>query len=261
MLDALYRLTDYIQYLLVAKDRHGVHSPFFYKLNDQVINKHAQNSIFEMIENRRRRMIKSDTLIDFEDHGSGNKSGKRKLSRITADTARAAKYGRLLFNILEYIRPEYSLELGTGTGITALYQAASLDPQRPLHSIEGSARLSEVAQFNAEKCGLEENIVFHQGTFDEVLPGILSQMPRVDFAYIDGNHSLEPTIRYFEMLLPKLHSNSVLVFDDINWSSEMKRAWHFIQQHPAVTSTVDIFAMGIVFFRRELSKEHFKIRY
>jgi hypothetical protein len=40
----------------------------------------------------------------------------------------------------------------------------------------------------------------------------------------------------------------------------MKEAWSTIKKHPKVTVTVDVFHYGIVFFRREQSKEHFKIR-
>jgi hypothetical protein len=41
----------------------------------------------------------------------------------------------------------------------------------------------------------------------------------------------------------------------------MKQAWSSIKNHEAVTVTIDLFAFGIVFFRREQEKEHFKIRY
>jgi len=40
----------------------------------------------------------------------------------------------------------------------------------------------------------------------------------------------------------------------------MKSAWSEIKKHPKVTVTVDIFYWGIVFFRKEQEKEHFKIR-
>ena len=33
-----------------------------------------------------------------------------------------------------------------------------------------------------------------------------------------------------------------------------------IKKHPKVTVTVDLFYFGIVFFRKEQAKEHFKIR-
>ena len=41
----------------------------------------------------------------------------------------------------------------------------------------------------------------------------------------------------------------------------MKAAWEQIKQNPSVKVTIDLFFIGIVFFRKELSKEDFVIRY
>jgi hypothetical protein len=40
----------------------------------------------------------------------------------------------------------------------------------------------------------------------------------------------------------------------------MTEAWQTIKQHPKVTATLDSFYWGVVFFKKELSKENFKIR-
>jgi predicted O-methyltransferase YrrM len=261
MLNEIFRLSDYLQYLLTAKSRHGVHSPFVYNFADQILYGKKQSPYFEAIEVARRKMLKSDVSIDFKDFGGGNKSGSRQLQELVQNTARDAKYGRFLYRLLLAARPEYALELGTGTGITALYQGAALSPETPIHTIDGSAALCDIAAYNASQCELDNNIVFHTGTFEKVLPQLLDSMPRIDYAYIDGNHRFDPTMQYFDTLLPKLHENSILVFDDINWSEEMKRAWLHIKNHEAVTITIDIFAFGIVFFKPGREKEHFTLRY
>jgi hypothetical protein len=50
--------------------------------------------------------------------------------------------------------------------------------------------------------------------------------------------------------------------DDIHWSSEMEEAWIYIQHHPAVTLTIDLFFIGIVFVNPDYKvKQHFKIRF
>jgi predicted O-methyltransferase YrrM len=261
MLNELYRVIDYLEYLITSDSRHGLHSPFIFRLADEIILKDERNVLFDLIEQIRKDMIKSDIKINFEDFGGGGRSGSRKLSDIASRTARESKYGRLLYRLVQAIQPEFSIELGTGTGITALYQAAALTAERPLHTIEGSAKLSEIASFNAEKCNLKENLIFHTGNFDLVLPQLLEKLPRVDYAYVDGNHRFEPTVKYYELLKAKCHNNSVLIFDDISWSQEMKQAWTYIKNQPEVTVTVDLFEYGIVFFRQEQEKEHFKIRF
>ncbi|MBD0257317.1 MAG: SAM-dependent methyltransferase, partial [Cytophagales bacterium] len=47
---------------------------------------------------------------------------------------------------------------------------------------------------------------------------------------------------------------------DIYWSAEMMSAWEEIKRHPAVTLTVDLFHVGLVFFRRKQPKQHFTLR-
>jgi predicted O-methyltransferase YrrM len=95
-----------------------------------------------------------------------------------------------------------------------------------------------------------------------VLPDILPSLPALDLVYIDGNHRYEPTVRYFQQMLPYLHEYSIVVFDDIHWSPEMEQAWEAIKRHPQVQYTIDIFFLGFVFFRKEFKvKQHFSIRF
>ncbi len=262
MFPSVFRVTDYLTYLLTSVNRHGIHSPFVFNFNEKIIQGKDAHDLFDPIETLRRKMIKSKAEIDFVDFGSGNKTGKRKISEIADSTAKQARYGRFLYRLLATLQPQYSLELGTGTGIASLYQACAFNEFFPLHSIEGSPKLAEIAAYNAEMLGIQDRIHFHVGRFEDKLPEILSLFPRLDYVFIDGNHSYEPTIKYFNTLKKHSHSGTVLVFDDINWSEEMKRAWSVIKNDGDVTLTIDIFALGLVFFRKEnQEKENFIIRY
>jgi predicted O-methyltransferase YrrM len=84
----------------------------------------------------------------------------------------------------------------------------------------------------------------------------------IDLAFIDGNHRQEPTERYFKEILNNINNDSVIIFDDIHWSADMEKAWENIKNDPAVRCTVDLFFIGIVFFRQEFKeKQHFTIRF
>ena len=83
----------------------------------------------------------------------------------------------------------------------------------------------------------------------------------LDLVFIDANHKSEAVLRYFELCLNKINKDSILIFDDIYWSSDMEMAWQIIKNHSLVTSTIDIFEMGIVFFNSNLNKTHYKMRY
>jgi predicted O-methyltransferase YrrM len=99
------------------------------------------------------------------------------------------------------------------------------------------------------------------GNLDETLVPALQEVERLDFAFFDGNHRYEPTMRYFEACLSRHHEHSVFVFDDLYWSAEMARAWRDIKRHPQVGQTVDLFHIGLVFFRKSQPKENFTLQF
>ncbi|MFM6924650.1 MAG: class I SAM-dependent methyltransferase, partial [Ferruginibacter sp.] len=98
--------------------------------------------------------------------------------------------------------------------------------------------------------------------FAKTLSPLLLNLTEINFAFIDGNHRKAPTLDYFNELLKHKTPATILVFDDIHWSTEMEEAWTMIKEHPAVTLTIDLFFISIVFFNPDINhKQHFTIRY
>ena len=165
-----------------------------------------------------------------------------------------------MFRLVKHYQPKNIVELGTSLGITIAYFSKA-NPLANIFTIEGSETIAEIAKQNFQKLGCL-NIQSLVGNFDDLLPTVINQRPMVDFAYIDGNHRLKPTLNYFEHFLTKANNNSILIFDDIHWSKEMEEAWEKIKAHPSVRCTVDIFFLGFVFFRQEFKeKQNFTIRF
>ena len=162
--------------------------------------------------------------------------------------------------MVKYYQPATVVELGTSLGITTSYLSlAKADAN--LITMEGSGEIARIAKLNFKTLGLK-NIELIEGNFDNTLSPNVSRLSSVDFAFIDGNHRKEPTERYFRELLPKTNNDSILVFDDIHWSSEMEAAWETIKNNTAVTCSIDLFFIGLVFFRKEFQeKQHFRIRF
>ena len=48
-----------------------------------------------------------------------------------------------------------------------------------------------------------------------------------------------------------------MIFDDIYWSKGMTEAWKTIIKHPSVSLSIDTFFWGIVFFNKDIEKEHY----
>jgi predicted O-methyltransferase YrrM len=257
-----FQAKTYLSYLLKAKSLHGTHSPFVYQLLDKVIYDKNQKPEFKDIEKLRKDLLKDKREISITDLGAGssvNSSKKRKVKDIAKNSAKAPKLAQLLFRLVQYFQPENILELGTSLGISTAYLSKA-NEQAKVTTIEGCPETAKVAQENFSKLNLE-NVNLLQGNFDDVLPQHLAQIEKLDFVFIDGNHQEKPTIDYFEKCLEKSHDDSIFIFDDIHWSAGMEAAWTHIKAHEKVTVSLDLYFIGIVFFRKEQVKEDFVVRF
>jgi predicted O-methyltransferase YrrM len=211
----------------------------------------------------RNQLLNDSTLLEVEDFGAGSvidKKGERSISSIMKNAAKPKKFGQLLFRMVKYHQPLLVLELGTSLGITTSYLSLA-KPNARLITMEGSKEISEVAKTNFQNLGLK-SIELVEGNFDNTLSSVVHGLSAVDFAFIDGNHRKEPTERYFKELLAKTNNDSIIVFDDIHWSKEMEAAWDTIKKDATVTCSIDLFFIGIVFFRKEFKeKQDFVIRF
>jgi predicted O-methyltransferase YrrM len=252
----LYTAKQYLKYYFKAKNLHGVHSPFVYTFNEQVLNDKRDFYAFTQIEQLRKDYLKDTTVIDMEDLGAGShKSGKtqKSISQIAKSAARTSYYGQLLFRIQQYYQYEQVLELGTSLGIGLSYLSKAYSAAK-IVSIEGSKNISGIAQQHLAKLEIQ-NVDYRVGNFNDVLPTLISSGYKPNMVVIDGNHRYEATKKYFEMLWPILPDNALLVFDDIYWSEGMTRAWEEIKSHKDVFVTVDVFQFGLVFKRPEFTEQ------
>lgn len=260
------RLTGkYLSYFLKSSNGkgHGTHSPFIYSFITKLLKDKTRYPEYSIVEKLRMDLLSDSRMFIVEDFGAGSKFLKkheRSIKSIARNAAKSKKYGQLLFRMIRYYQPVNILELGTSLGITTSYLSLA-KPDAKLLTMEGASAIAAVANHSFKRLGLS-NINIVEGNFDDKLEAVLSKFESLDFVFVDGNHRKEPTERYFHQLLPKLHNDSILVFDDIHWSREMEDAWETIKNHPAVRCTVDLFFIGIVFVRKEFKeKQHFQIRF
>jgi predicted O-methyltransferase YrrM len=170
------------------------------------------------------------------------------------------KYGKLLSRIIAYYNPQTIVELGTSFGIGTLYLSAQMDSTARLFTIEGDKTVSEIANKYIGEI-TSKNISFINNRFEDSLPQLIVNEKVFDFVFFDGNHSEKATIEYFEQCMININEESVFVFDDIHWSKGMENAWNCIQKHPKTKVCLDLFQFGIVFFRKELAKQNYIIRF
>lgn len=253
---------DYLSFLLRAKTRHGTHSPFIYQMVDQVIYDRSVPACASNIEGSRHTLLQDDRRIDIadQDDRSASLAGKlEKVKHIARYTLLQPRYAQLLYRIASCYGPGNLLEIGSSLGITTAYLASSR-PENTVYTIEEcrplSATAAEVLRDN--QCG---NVALITGNFENTLPELSEDPGKFGFVYISGRYSPDTTLRYFELLLPFVTEDAVVVIEKMYRNNDMKAVWSAIQQHAQVTVTVDLFRIGLIFFKKGQAKEHFSIRF
>ncbi len=254
----------YLQHSFKARSEYTIHSPFVYNFYHNILQNEEPFHQYRFLHKVRRELNTRAQYIKRKDMGSRAKEficDQRfvRVKDIAKRSSVSAKKGELLFRIAQAYQPAHVLELGTSLGISAMYFSQAV-PESKIITIEACLDSVNVARSNFDHYGMK-NITLIPGTFEEKLAFALNQIHPVDMVFFDGNHKKEPTLRYFEQCLQHIHPGSVFIFDDIHWSSDMGKAWDAIRRHPLVKVTIDLYYLGIVFFKEELSKENFRFRF
>lgn len=204
-------ICDYLKHRFTAKTRHGTHSPFVYKLTDEVIYDFKSKDIYKTLE-RDRKKLSNDA--------SGTQKGQ--LSKVNSPLL-----DQLIYRIAKHQQVVQFTELENTSAITSAYLAAA-------------------AAAGGQK---------------DTADNITGNTAAVDLLYIGSCVNKSLLLTYFYEYLPKFHERSLLIIKDIYKNEGLKEAWKEIKANEQVAITVDLFWIGLVYFRKGQAKEHFKIRF
>jgi predicted O-methyltransferase YrrM len=255
-------IKQYLHYTWISKSKYRIHSPFVFQFIGNILES-KDNSVFSINKKIIKYYSKNiNTVSIVENAGSGSKTLGTKAVEIQEYIKKVGlpeKYGKVLANISKFYACKNIIELGTSLGISTTYLASNTKSE--IYTIEANPSI-----YKMSKEALTSMEITHvhciNGYFDEELPKLLQDLQNVSLVFIDGDHNKEATLRYFNMCLHHIDEASILVFDDIYWSEEMKEAWEEIKKHEKVRLSIDLFRMGIVFFRKEqFVKEDFVLWY
>ena len=270
VVDALYRIGTWITHSATAWNTAGesIHSPYLFEWVRMVMYDSHAYYAWAQIEKRREAMLRAPKLIDYVDFGSGANQGtsrKRMVSDIAKTDLEPRLYGELLFRLVNWlghqVREEEGrdlniIELGTSLGITAAYLAMA-DSRNHVLTFDGCPAVMDMARFNWTKLGIR-NITGVVGDIDDTLALHLSDT--VDIAFIDANHTKEAALRYFDAIAAHVSCKSVVILDDIYHNRDMHTAWQTVCERQDVTSTMDLWKMGLVFFDPDYLHKNYKLR-
>lgn len=259
-----HRIKSALQYTLFAKHKngYGIHSPFVFKLITEVFKAPIDKSELKQINQIRNKLIQSKNKINLRDIGASaqkNNNTLKKVSLIHKSSSVSKKYGELLYRLVKFNKPTVILETGTCFGISTSYLSKAA-PHATINSIEADSNKCEIAKQNFKALKLK-NIEIFPNSIDDILPDILKKVKNLDFVFLDANHTYIALKKYFELIVKHIHNESIIVLDDIHWSKEMEKGWNEIKQSKEVSLSIDLDQFGILFFRKESSKENFIIKY
>jgi predicted O-methyltransferase YrrM len=263
MLRKLKIALSYLAFRIKAKSRagHSIHSPFVYSFVREVIYERSRSEELERAHNFREIVRKSNLRLSTSKFGSGSKSlgSTSDIKKLVDRSSVSKRVGAILFRLVKWNNPKTILEIGTSVGVSVAYLAAA-NPNTQIITLEGDEQRASFARKMLDEQGLK-NVKLLPDDFSQTLPKALEALDTVDLVFVDGNHSLTPTIDYFNQILKKVNQHSVIVFDDIRWSQEMFSAWQHVANHSSVSVSIDMFSLGLVFFRKGIPKQHFAVNF
>lgn len=260
MKNTFYRISRFFGHQLKARHSkgYGVHSPYlFHFVRFLMMEKHPY-AVFNRIEKERQKLLHSNEIICKTDLGTGV-SRKVKVRTIAASSLSSRKMGQLLFRLIENFQFRNVLELGTSLGIATAYLASG-NSEIKCCTIEGCPETSRKASEVFNNLELS-NIELITGDIAQSLPCVLNELGSVDLVFMDANHTFGAVCSYFAQIEPYLSQNAIVVVDDIYWSPDMTKAWHQLTKSDKVTGAFDLYRAGILFFKPELNKMVYKLRF
>lgn len=217
-----------LKYLWQRKSEYSIHSPFVYDFMKKVLYDRGSNRDYDL-------MLRISRLLD----------GKKYPTR------RRRKEGRLLYRLVRYLEPETVLTFGQ---LSALNTSALA-----LGNLQTKVYLEQSSDFleTLNSMGVVNvNLIRHDGNEEE-------QFERVNtgFVFYALDDFGDDTWNNLEDGFGTVDEDTVLVFEGIHHSRHTETAWEAIKANEDVTVTMDLYCIGIVFFREGIEKQDFVLKY
>lgn len=214
--------------MLQRKSKYKVHSPFVYDFMTKVLYDKGTNRDYDT-------MLRISRLLD----------GKKFPTRARR------KEARLLYRLVNYLEPEAVVSFGTLSALnTTALALGNLQTKVYLdHSADFLETMNSMGVVNV-------NLLRRDKPEREQLERLT-----LDFVFFGLNDFGEDTWNKLEEALTQANEETVLIFEGIHHSNRTEAAWEAIVADEDVTLSIDVYTLGIVFFREGVEKQEFVLKY
>ena len=221
-------MTSYLKYLLHRKSEYGIHSPFVYDFMCKVLNDSGSNRDYDTIYRVAR-------LLD-----------KRKYIHYNL-----RKQSRLLYRMVRYFEPDSVVSFGRLTALNTTALALG-HLQTKIYLEQSDDFLETLNSMGIVNVNLIQPAEFDSEHFRRLNTG---------FVFFSRASFEDDTWDYLVDCLNYKTADSVFVFEGIHYNKAMEDAWEEIKGNEDVSVTLDLYCIGMVFFREGIEKQDFVLKY
>ena len=128
------------------------------------------------------------------------------------------------------------IEFGTAFGVSGMYWLAGIG-EGHLYTFEPNEDWANYAAGNLAAISPRHTLT--RGTFEENGPDVIKARS-ADIAFIDAIHTSEFVYSQFEILKPLMKNHALILFDDINFSDDMRQCWTNIASSKDLTASATL---------------------
>jgi len=210
-------------------------------------NNPKEKKLFETLNQFRADLYTDNRKISFDEIGS---TAVMTVSEVAKRAASPEIWTRFFYQLSKSNRINKVLEIGTNLGVSGQYFLKALEGKKNAKfvTLEGVKGLCDIAEQRFAALSTDQYFEVVHGLYDQTLISIVNKDIHFDLLFIDGNHSYDATLKYFDLLKNKNADRALVIFDDIHWSVGMRKAWQEIISQKGIVFSVNFFKLGMIVF-------------
>jgi predicted O-methyltransferase YrrM len=190
----------------------------------------ANSEVFEDIEATIKRTNDLGKLPLWKEYKNVENYGRvidDTPKRRMQDVRTKAEFCQFYTWLVSQMKPAAVLEFGAAFGASGMYWLAGLNlcERGKMYSFEPNEIWSPIARANFDT--VSDRHVLTLGTFEDNIDLITD---KVNIALIDAIHTRDFVMSQFELVRRVADKGALVLFDDINFSDDMKACWSEISQ-------------------------------